>query len=210
MKLRTLATLSIVPVVLLALSACSGPAPHVPTAAERCTPKTATVQWGSSQSDADATLTPVRATVFDYSADGSYTTQSHVVAPKVSISWDEPGLLTFTSHTVESAWDTSLLVSLRRTGRVPSTFGAKVVVPASTLTPNARTGEYLVSDSTAYLDVPFTLSCSGVKPATGHVLGPTFAGFSSLLVKCDEKAGAGSNQQLVDAVALAAKYCAKS
>jgi hypothetical protein len=201
-----LTALVAVPLVLLVLAGCASSTPkHTQTAAEKCTPKTATVQWGPSNVS-DQVTTPALVTIYKKSSDGITQYRSRSVAPPMRVDFTEDDLAR-ASATSEKDWDAALVRSVRLTGQVPTNFGIQYKLEPLATGANSGTGSFIENDEEAYVTVPFTIECAGVRHVSGDVRGPISGAIMTVFVECTQKAAKNDGQQVTDGLALAAKYC---
>jgi hypothetical protein len=204
-KFRIVALALALPLVVGALSACTAPpVPHKLTPAQACTPQTATIQWSTAD---QLPRTPIAANVLDYSK-GANTTSAITTAfsTRPEVQYDKPWTMIEFSTTSVAAWQSALLLSVRRTGQVPETFGTSPEVTGSTLTPSHKSGKYVVVVEENVVSVPFSIACPHEKALTGTVRGPISSAQYSTIASC-----AGAMTGFPDSVlGLVEEYCTKA
>jgi hypothetical protein len=212
MRSRLIVSTAAASLLLLGLAACTTPPTPKPlTVEQKCTPKTATIQWEPSDELLDpsnANYVNVRATLLDYSqGDGLFTVRSADFAPPVKVVYTDADAMRFRTDTPDAVWGEALITSVRLTGQVPTDFGVTTKLPPDTTTVNTKRGKYLDVDQENLASIPFSIRCAGEKPIDGQVIGVISGATRGTLMECGQKMQKNPPESEKETYAVLARYC---
>ena len=175
-----LAVSAIAAACVLGLTGCVAPTPM--PAPSGCAPDAASISWGQKARIDDLRLGSFVAVV---EADGVTRTTVTEVRPPVEFA---DGVIASLARNGGSraSWRLGLLVDVRRTGQVSTTFGGHATLPrANPAVPIAPASGTFVTDIglNAYR-VPFTVECTGFAPVKGWISAAEVGGTASTLIQC--------------------------
>jgi hypothetical protein len=181
------------------------------TAAQRCTPKTATIQWFPALDNDDTTgmyFVPVQVQVFDYSKGAGALTKHNInVFPKTRVKYSATSAKHWSS-VPNDVWLQTLITSVGLTGQVLPGFGRPHDISDAVIPPDVHSGISLVVLEQPSQIVPFAIECKGQDSVVGRITGIDQGGILSLHVTCgDTNARPSDGAAWKRALALAPKYC---
>jgi hypothetical protein len=152
------------------------------SAAKKCAPTSAQISFGSA---IQGKKEPVEAHLISFE-DGVLVSTPMQTSVDTAATFGYPGERSISdiSSTSEGAWQSSLLMRVRKTGKVPTGFGDGTPVEPSDITPDASSGKYVVVTEEELTTVPFTIACSGEKTLAGDVAAFADTGSYSTLTQC--------------------------
>ena len=204
--------------LVLALAGCSSPASSPrPTAtplsaAQKCTPSTAKVQWppaeGSDNGVKSGKFVPVLVQVFDDSKPGALGPEKDFnVAPKTTVVYPSDPTYNWSSAP-KKAWLASLVESARLSGQVFPGYDVSTKVPTIKSAGDFHSGVHVVVTEIELVTVPFEIICAGQRTIPGIISGPNNRVIVPEVITCGSTTAHKGDQAIrTRALALAPKYC---
>jgi hypothetical protein len=200
----------------LLLAGCTSSATPKPTAtavsaAAKCTPKTAKIQWypaSHPNTHSAKFYVPVQVQVYDYTKSTAEPKESIFdVFPTARVAYSAHAAAQWTTTGTE-AWRKALTESASLTGQVNPGFGVPSKAANVDLDPLVHKGIQLRVVEQPSQVITFAIRCAGQDGVFGHITGIDQAGVLSVNVDCaDPKAQKNAEVEYVRAHALAPTYC---